>query len=220
MTKNECYIIDFESLDYAKFMFDVVNQTDQENWDYFSSSPNEMARDFLQYGHLSRVIVEKDAVTGEKSAAAYIQVRILKPTAATLLYEDLYHQVGLNFSDLQEATDSRNEHHSIYIDVIAIKKHYQNRLEILKLIPQALKDIFEVNDLHRVSTIFAVGVTDRGRKMCQKMGLYERSEVWRGNDDNRHKRTLFSQETFWFWRNFEKINGNHNENTKSGKFYF
>jgi hypothetical protein len=191
---NDTYqIVEPVAINYAELMLDVVNQTDQENWSYFSEDNTQLATDFLDYGAFSRVIISSE--NGNDTAVAYIQLRLLKKQSPQLLYKDLYHLAGLDGIDLWEKSKYSREDLPIYIDVIAVKKEYQNHLELVKLIPIALFGIIkEINESISGSakgTVFAVGVTEQGRKMCQMLKMGKCSEVNRIEDGQSHVRTLY-----------------------------
>lgn len=196
-----------ERIDFAELLFDVASQTDEENWDYFREDEYTHARDFLNYGYYSRVIMAK--APGEKQSApvGYIQVRVLKEAAPQLLYKDFYHKAGLSSVDLWEKCDRLKEGSPVYIDVIAIKKEYQNNKAILNLICQAMMDILW--DMFLIEKgpydIFAVGVTDKGRKMCHLLGMEKLSEVERGKGLNLHTRTLFRSDVNSFEKHLVKL---------------
>lgn len=205
-----------DRIDFAELLFDIANQTDEENWDYFKENEYTHARDFLNYGYYSRVIMAK--APGEKQSVpvGYIQVRILKEAAPQLLYKDFYHKACLSSDDLWEKCDHLKEGSPVYIDVIAIKREYQNNKAILNLICQAMIDILRnIFLIEKVSfNIFAVGVTDKGRKMCQLLGMEKLSEVERGEDLNLHTRTLFRLDINSFEKQLLKFRPKNNRNEK------
>ncbi|USI66498.1 MULTISPECIES: hypothetical protein [Lactococcus] len=196
-----------ERIDYAELLFDVTRQTDEENWEYFREEEYIQARDFLNYGYYSRVIMAR--APGEKHGVpvGYIQVRILKAAAPQLLYKDFYHKAGLSSVDLWEKCEHLKEGSPVYIDVIAVKRKYQNNKAILNLIHQAMVDILRDIFLIEKSSfnIFAVGVTNKGRKMCQLLGMEKLSEVERGEGINLHTRTLFSSNINSFEKQLVKL---------------
>ena len=204
---NIFQIIAPTALNYAEFMLDVVNQTDQENWDYFSEDNVQLATEFLDYGAFSRVITV--AENSKKVAVAYIQVRLLKEQSPQLLYKDLYHLAGLDGIDLWEKSKYSFKDLPIYVDVIAVKKEYQNHLELVGLIPRALLAIIEdiddnISDKAK-GAIFAVGVTKQGRKMCQMLKMGKCSEVERTEDGHSHIRTLYQSNRADFENNLNKV---------------
>ena len=196
-----------DRIDFAELLFDIASQTDEENWDYFSEEENIHARDFLNYGYYSRVIMVR--LPGEEYGVpvGYIQLRILKAAAPQLLYKDFYHKAGLSSVDLWEKCDHLKEGSPVYIDVVAVKRKYQNNKVILNLIHQATVDILRDIFLKEKGSfnIFAVGVTDKGRKMCQLLGMEKLSEVERGEGLNLHTRTLFRSDINSFEKQLVKL---------------
>lgn len=196
-----------QCLEYAELLQDVVSQTDNENWDYFSEDSSALAKDFLDYGYFSRVIMMRDYKNNIDIPVGYVQFRILKNTAPQLLYKDLYHHVGLSGSKLWEKANQLKAGLPIYVDVIAVKKEYQHNLSILKLIPEAIQDVIE--EIHEITQgvfdIYAVGVTDEGRKMCEILEMTQLSEVTRTEDNVKHTRTLFRSEYIDFTKRLKKI---------------
>jgi hypothetical protein len=195
-TLGSFHICDPTKLNYAELMFEVVKQTDQENWDYFSEENTQIATEFLDYGQYSRVIYK--TVQGKDIAIAYIQLRLLKQQSPQLLYKDLYHLAGLNGKDLWEKSTNSSRDLPVYVDVIAIKKEYQNQREVLKLVPEALSEILDDIDVSIQDVangkIFAVGVTNGGRKMCNMLKMNKCSEVERVESGIPHTRTLYYSE--------------------------
>lgn len=189
-------IIEPTKLDYAELMIEVVNQTDKENWDYFSEGNSQIANEFLDYGKFSRIITKNE--NGKEIPVGYVQLRVLKELSPQLLYKDLYHLAGLDGVNLWEKNENSSRDLPVYVDVIAIKKEYQNQLDLLRLIPQALSEIIDSIDSTIPPTasgkIYAVGVTEQGRKMCQMLKMEEISEVERVESDIIHVRTLYSSE--------------------------
>ncbi|MGY3712045.1 hypothetical protein [Lactococcus petauri] len=208
-----------ECIDYAELLFDVARQTDEENWEYFREEEYIHARDFLNYGYYSRIIMAR--APGEKHGVpvGYIQVRILKAAAPQLLYKDFYHKVGLSSVDLWEKCDHFKEGSPVYIDVIAVKRKYQNNKAILNLIHQATVDI--LRDIFLIEkdsfNIFAVGVTNKGRKMCQLLGMEKLSEVERGEGLNLHTRTLFRSNINTFEKQLVKFSPKNKKNNRNEK---
>ena len=200
-------IVDPTQINYAELMLDVVNQTDKENWDYFSEDNSQIANEFLEYGKFSRVITKK--ANGEEIAVAYVQIRLLKEQAPQLLYKDFYHLAGLDGVNLWEKSRNSSRDLPVYIDVIAIKKEYQNQLDLLKLVPQALNEIVEDIDVSiqdvAAGKIFAVGVTKQGRKMCNLLKMNKCSEVERIESGISHTRTLYYSERNAFKNNLKSI---------------
>ena len=196
-----------KNINYAELLVDVVNQTDNENWAYFSEELSVLAKDFLDYGYFSRVLMMRDYRNNIEIPVGYVQLRILKNTAPQLLYKDFYHHVGLSSIDLWEKHNQIKAGSPIYVDVIAVKKEYQRNLSILKLVPKAIKDIIEeINNItEEPFDIYAVGVTNEGRKMCQMLGMDKISEIVRMEDDTTHTRTLFSSGYFGFVKQLEKV---------------
>ncbi|MDG4982858.1 hypothetical protein OGZ51_01670 [Lactococcus lactis] len=204
---NRFKIVESTQINYAELMLDVVNQTDKENWDYFSEDNSQVANEFLDYGKFSRVITKNE--NGREIAVAYVQVRLLKEQAPQLLYNDFYHLAGLDGVNLWEKSKNSSRDLPVYIDVIAIKKEYQNQLDLLKLVPQALNEIVEDIDvsIQDIATgkIFAVGVTKQGRKMCNLLKMDKCSEVERIESGITHTRTLYYSERNTFKNNLESI---------------
>ncbi|QDK70766.1 hypothetical protein [Lactococcus protaetiae] len=200
-------IVELTQINYAELMLDVVNQTDQENWDYFSEDDGQLANEFLDYGKFSRVITKNEY--GKEIAVGYVQVRLLKEQAPQLLYKDFYHLAGLGGINLWEKSKNSSRDLPIYIDVIAIKKQYQNQLDLLKLVPQALSEIVEDIDLTipdiAFGKVFAVGVTKQGRKMCNLLKMDKCSEVERVESGITHIRTLYCSERSTFKNNLKSI---------------
>ena len=197
---NEPYFIQAPKscINYAELLLNVVSQTDQENWDYFSEDSSALAKDFLEYGYFSRVLMVRSPETLVESPVGYVQLRVLKETAPQLLYKDLYHYAGLDGIDLWEQPKYLKAGMPIYVDVIALKQEYQHNNEILKLVPQALQDMF--TEIEKITDeefeIYAVGVTDEGRKMCQMLKMEQLSEAQRTEDNITHTRTLFKSSYF------------------------
>jgi hypothetical protein len=196
-----------ERINYAELLVDVVNKTDNENWAYFSEELSVLAKDFLDYGYFSRVLMMRDYKNNIEIPVGYVQLRVLKNTAPQLLYKDFYHQADLGSTDLWEEHNQLKAGSPIYVDVIAVKQEYQSKLSILKLVPKAIKDIIE--EINKITEepfdIYAVGVTNEGRKMCQMLGMDRLSEIVRMEGKNAHTRTLFSSEYLDFTRRLEKI---------------
>lgn len=182
-----------KALNYAELLMDVVSKTDQENWDYFSEDALVLAKDFLEYGYFSRVITVHNNETNDDIAIGYVQLRILKKTAPQLLYKDLYHTAGLSGMDLWEKSDNLKTGMPVYVDVIAIKKSYQNNLKVLTLVAKALQELFtEIGSLSASTfDIYAVGVTDAGCKMCKLMKMTPVSTKLRREGANEHVRVLY-----------------------------
>lgn len=205
-----------ECIDYAELLFDIARQTDEENWEYFREEEYIHARDFLNYGYYSRIIMARAPSEMHGVPVGYIQVRILKAAAPQLLYKDFYHKVGLSSVDLWEKCDHLKEGSPVYIDVIAVKRKYQNNKAILNLIHQATVDI--LRDIFLIEkdsfNIFAVGVTNKGRKMCQLLGMEKLSEVERGEGLNLHTRTLFRSNINTFETQLVKLSPKNNRNEK------
>lgn len=158
---------------YAELLMNVVTATDDENWSYFSDVKKDLALDFLQNGNLSRVIV-RDRTIGQgrfedvqTEPVAYVQCRLLKPNASHLLVNDIYSKLGLHGSDLwlQDIKNVSNDT-PFYIDVVAVKKEYQNNRKILQKVIRAIDDIVSCLP-EKPTKAYAVGVTELGRKMCE-----------------------------------------------------
>ena len=81
-------------MNYAALMLEVVNKTDQENWDYFNEENTQIVTEFLDYGKFSRVITARENEI--ERPIAYIQLRLLKQQAPQLLYKALCHFAGLD----------------------------------------------------------------------------------------------------------------------------
>lgn len=194
-------------INYAEILFDVVNQTDHENWQYFSEESSALAKDFLDYGYFSRVLMMRDRNKNKVLPVGYVQVRVLKKTAPQLLYKDLYHQVGLKGCELWEENAQLKAGSPLYVDVIAVKQEFQQNRNILKLIPGAMKDIIaEIhNTTHSPFDIYGVGVTAEGRKMCRMLGMQQVSEVVRTDCQSGQARTLFRAEYHDFTTRLEKM---------------
>lgn len=196
-----------ERINYAELLINVVNQTDSENWAYFSEALSVLAKSFLDYGYFSRVLMMRDYENDVEIPVGYVQLRILKNTAPQLLYKDFYHHAGLDSTDLWEKNNQLKAGSPIYVDVIAVKQEYQSKLNILKLVPKAIKDIIdEINNItEEPFDIFAVGVTNKGRKMCQMLRMNQLSEVIRMEDNVKHTRTLFVSDYSNFKKRLEKL---------------
>ncbi len=198
-----------QSFEYVELLLDVVSQTDEENWDYFSEDLLNLTKDFLEYGYYSRVLMIRQHKDNKTISVpvGYIQVRLLKDTAPNLLYKDLYNKAGLSGVDLWEKANHIREGNPIYIDVIAIKKKYQNNRNILKMVPEALQSIIsEIKEtVVQPFDIYAVGVTDEGRKMCRALKMLQISDVVRRKGEISHTRTLFKSNLGDFEKNLNKI---------------
>lgn len=194
-------------LEYVELLQNVVTQTDNENWDYFSENLSVLAKVFLDYGYFSRVIMMRDYENNIEIPVGYVQLRILKNTAPQLLYKDFYHHAGLSGSNLWEKSNQLKAGLPIYVDVIAVKKEYQHNLSILKLVPEAIQNIIE--EIHEITQemfdIYAVGVTNEGRKMCEILGMTQLSEITRTENNIKHTRTLFRSEYLDFTKRLKKI---------------
>gem|GEM_PF-4275062 len=196
-----------ERIDYAALLLGVVKQTDHENWAYFGEESSALAKDFLDYGYFSRLLMAKHPETFEEIPAGYVQLRILKKTAPQLLFNDFYHHAGLEGMDLWKKTSQLTPGLPVYIDVVAVKQDYQKNNRLLKLVPEAIQDAIEEITERTKSTfdIYAVGVTDGSRKMCRMLGMTQLSEVTRNEADLTHIRTLFHSNALRYKEGLKKM---------------
>lgn len=97
----------------------------------------------------------------------------------------------------------------MYINVVAVKGEYQNDINVLRTLVKAVKDMLE-NLEELPDEVYAVGVTDLGRKMCSiisnqsklsrdhhLVSVANRTEVLHGETVS-HERALYKFDTDYF----------------------
>lgn len=222
--KRPFELVDVDGETYFDFLVDAIKKTDEENWEYFLESEKDIAKNYLSNGDLSRVIVS-DVKHGQGKydwhvykAVAYIQLQVLKPMAPALLFKDQYHNLGIPSKSLFLNSSEIKKNTPLYINVVAAKEEYQNSTKLLRTLVRALDDILQ-SIPEMPSEIYAVGVTDAGRKMCDiisnekniSVNINKLSTVKRTEDLNgkliTHDRALYRYDSCYFCERIESIIG-------------
>lgn len=207
-------LLDTESY-FEKFK-EIVKITDAENWEYYSENEREMTLSFLHNGSLSRIVDScEDFGDGRASGTkhepvAYVQMKVLNPLAVPLLEDDRYHDLGMSSKDLFLKSSEITKDTPLYVDVVAVKEEYKNKLQLLFQLALAVKEIIDSIDV-MPNEVYAVGVTEEGRHLCKLFGGREpitttkRSEINGEGNTCTHERALYEMNSDFLTKKLDKL---------------
>ncbi|WP_321383013.1 hypothetical protein [uncultured Enterococcus sp.] len=191
---------------FLKDILMVVQKTDGENWAFFGEeNATDFTLNFIKHGDLSRLIYVDEV------PAAYVECFLIKSSNLTLLQDDYYHTLGLSSADFKESYSSNQadySNYSLYVNVVAVVREYQNSIRMLRELISAIQDILFNNFVKRPEFISAVAVSKEGEKMCESLGFQKISESQRRYRDKINNRKFYCGKTLEVMQRLERFEKN------------